>query len=320
MQTRLLGTTATSVIGFGTMSWPGCHFGTKGYAPTPEERASVREMVIAALDAGITLIDTAEGYGRGLAEELLGDVLAESGRRAEAVIVTKVGPTFETDPVNGRNCDLSEANIFQRCEASLRRLRTDTIDLYLAHWPDPITPIEETMAAAAKLKAQGKIREFGVSNFSAELMAEALKYGPLAANQLPYSLVDRDIDADRRPFCEKHDIGIMAYSPMGKGVLSGKYDATHLPPGDDYRHQRKHFAKENLPRHLAIAQRLRELAPTLNATPSQLALAWVLAQPGLTVALPGARSPEQIRANAAAGDIVLPEAILAELNALSLPL
>lgn len=302
MDKRFLGSLPVSVIGLGTMSWPGCRYGIGGYSPTATERDEVREMVIAALDSGITLFDTAEGYGRGLAEELLGETLEELGRRDEVVIVTKVGPIFEADQINGRNCDLSEASILRRCEASLRRLRTDCIDLYLAHWPDPATPIEATMGAAAKLKEQGKIREFGVSNFGVDLMTEALKYGPLAANQLPYSLVDRDIDADRRPFCEQHGIGIMAYSPMGKGVLSGKYDAHHLPPADDYRHQRKHFAKENLPAYLEIAAKLRELTPSVEATPAQLAIAWVLNQPGLTVALPGAKSPDQVRANAAAGN------------------
>lgn len=317
MQYRALGKSSlkTSVVGLGTMSWPGCLYGVANYQPTAEDRQGVREMVIAALDSGINLIDTAEGYGRGLAETLLGETLEELGRRSEALIVTKVGPLFAEEKTDGRSCDLSEASLFRRCEASLKRLRTDTIDLYLAHWPDSATPLEETMGAAAKLKAQGKIRAFGVSNFSVELMAEALKFGDLAANQLPYSLVDRDIDADGRPFCAEHEIGIMAYSPLGKGVLSGKYDAIHLPPPEDYRRQRKHFAAENLPRHFEIVQRLRESAVSLECSVSQLALAWTLAQSGLTVALPGAKNADQVRSNACAGMLRLPEPILRSLLA-----
>lgn len=268
----------------------------------------------AALENGINLIDTAEGYGCGLAEELVGQSLKAIGKRDEAVIVTKVGPVLE----EGKSgCDLSFGNIIKRCESSLKRLGTDYIDLYLAHWPDDTTPIAETMKAAGVLLEQGKIRGFGVSNFKTPLLREALQQGGVCANQLPYSLVDRSIDADNRPFCVENHVGIMAYSPLGKGVLSGKYDAQHLPPKDDYRHQRPHFAAENLGRNLALARRLGKLAASISCTPSQLALAWVLAQPGLTVILPGAKSPEQVRDNAVAGTLAIPPEILAELDALS---
>jgi aryl-alcohol dehydrogenase-like predicted oxidoreductase len=307
-----------SAIGLGTMSWPGTGFG-ESRLEAAAEFTPVRDMVGAAVDCGITFFDTAEGYGRGLAETQLGRALEELGVRDQSVIVSKVGPLFAEEKIGDRGCNLSKAHILARCEASLRRLRTDRIDLYLAHWPDPATPIEETMEAAEILRSQGKIRWFGVSNFSAALLEEALAHGPVTANQLPYSLVDRDIDADRRPFCLQNQIGIMAYSPLGKGILSGKYDATHLPPVDDYRHQRKHFAKENLDRHLAIAAKVRELAPLCNCTPAQLAMAWAIAQPGISVILPGAKSVEQVRANAAAADVTIPEEVLTTLNAVSAP-
>lgn len=306
-----------SAVALGTMSWPGCNYGyAKGIASAEDLDAATR-MVKAALEGGINFFDTAEGYGRGLAEEMLGIALERLKEREKALIVTKVGPLFETEQIDGRPVNLSRAHLFERCEQSLRRLRTDYLDLYLAHRPDDLTPIEETMAAAATLKEQGKIRWFGVSNFSAAQLGEALAHGPVIANQLPYSLVDRGIDADQRPFCEKNNVGIMAYSPIGKGVLSGKYDAEHLPPADDYRHQRKHFAAENLERHLAIAQHLRELAPAHNCTPAQLALAWTFSQPGITVALPGVKSPEQVISNAEAGDVVLSEEAKSILDRLS---
>ena len=319
MQYRNLGKSDlnVSVISLGTMSWPGCNYGDSGYSPTPEDFAATREMVRTAFDSGINLFDTAEGYGRGLAEEMLGRTLQELGCREKAVIVTKVGPLFGEEQTGGRTCNLSAKHIADRCALSLKRLRTDYIDLYLAHWPDPRTPIEETMEAVAKLKEEGKIRWFGVSNFSNDLLGAALRRGIVASNQLPYSLADRTIDADKRPFCVENQVGIMAYSPLGKGVLSGKYDAQHLPPAGDYRHTRKYFAKENFSRYFALAGRLRELASQISCTAAQLALAWVLAQPGITVALPGAKSPDQVRANAGASGLSVPESVLAELGALS---
>ena len=319
MQYRNLGKSDlnVSVISLGTMSWPGCNYGDSGYSPTPEDFAATREMVRTAFDSGINLFDTAEGYGRGLAEEMLGRTLQELGCREKAVIVTKVGPLFGEEQTGGRTCNLSAKHIADRCALSLKRLRTDYVDLYLAHWPDPRTPIEETMEAVAKLKEEGKIRWFGVSNFSNDLLGAALRRGIVASNQLPYSLADRTIDADKRPFCVGNHVGIMAYSPLGKGVLSGKYDAQHLPPAGDYRHTRKYFAKENFSRYFALAGRLRELASQISCTAAQLALAWVLAQPGITVALPGAKSPDQVRANAGASDLWVPESVLAELGALS---
>lgn len=299
------------------MSWPGCNYGDSGYTPSPADLAATRDMVKASLEAGINLFDTAEGYGLGLAEEILGRALEELGCRKEAIIVTKVGPLFGSEQVDGRTCDLSARHILARCELSLKRLRTDFIDLYLAHWPDPLTPVEETMGAIKTLQRQGKIRWFGVSNFSNELLDAALRHGEVVANQLPYSLADRSIDTDRRPFCLENHVGIIAYSPLGKGVLSGKYDAEHLPPANDYRHHKKYFAKENLPRFLALAEHLRELAPQFSGTPAQLALAWVLSRPGVRTVIPGAKSVDQIRANTAASDLSLPNRVIEKLTDLS---
>lgn len=319
MQYRQLGKSdlQASVVGLGTMSWPGCNYGDTGYVPSPADLVATRDMVKASLDAGINLFDTAEGYGLGLAEELLGRTLEELGCREKTIIVTKVGPLFGSEQAGGRTCNLTAKHILARCESSLKRLRTDHIDLYLAHWPDPQTPIEETMDAVTTLQAQGKVRWFGVSNFSNDLLGAALKHGEVVANELPYSLADRSIDADKRPFCLENHIGIIAYSPLGKGVLSGKYDAQHLPPANDYRHHKKYFATENLPRFLGLAQHLRDLAPQFSCTPAQLALAWVLARPGITVVLPGAKSPDQIYANTRASDVSLPSNVIDKLNELS---
>ena len=296
------------------MSWPYCRFGVTPPHGTIVDQKEIERVVASAINAGINLFDTAEGYGRGLAEALLGEALKALGKRKEVCVVTKVGPLFDDEIVNGRDTNLTAKHIFQRCEGSLKRLQTDHIDLYLAHRPDHATPIEETMAAMEELKRQGKIRHFGVSNFSAAELAAALKHGPVVANQLSYNLVGRGIDDEVRPYCVKENVGIMAYSPLGKGILSGKYDENHLPPDEDYRHTKSYFAKENLPKYFALGRRCRELAAQLNITVSQLALAWCLAQPGIAVVLPGSRNPEQALESAGAGDVVLSEAVLAELN------
>lgn len=316
--TRPLGHSGVRVspVALGTMSWPGCNYGQSGYVPSASELDETVQMTAAALDAGSTTFDTAEGYGLGLAETLLGRALEKLGRRNEAQIITKVGPLFGDERKGGRTCNLSAAHIIARCEKSLARLQTDRIDLYLAHWPDAETPIEETLRAATTLQEQGKIRAFGVSNFSNDQMSGALRHGNIAANQLPYSLVDREIEADKQPFCVEQHIAILAYSPLGKGVLSGKYRASHLPPDDDYRHQRKHFAAENLPRNFAIADKVRESAVLIGCSPSQLALAWLLVQPGVAMVLPGAKSSAQAAANAMAANVKIPGEILQQLEAL----
>jgi aryl-alcohol dehydrogenase-like predicted oxidoreductase len=187
----------------------------------------------------------------------------------------------------------------------------------MAHWPDAATPLDDTCEIMDRLRDEGKIRWFGVSNFDNSLIGEALKHVPVVVNQLPYSLIDRKIDADRRPFCLENNVGIVAYSPLGKGMLSGKYSADKLP--GDYRLQRPHFAKDNLSRHFKLATRIREIASDLGSTPTRVALAWVLVQPGLTATIPGAKTPEQIRDNAGGGALRLPEEAVAELNEASKP-
>lgn len=306
MKKRTLGKSGPLVtpIGLGTMSWPGCGFGSRVEEEISPQAAI--EMVQAAVEAGIGLIDTAEGYGRGLAETHLGIALRELGCRERVTIVTKTGPLFAEEQENGRGCNLSEKHLAQRTEAALKRLGVDTLDVLLAHWPDPETPIEETMGAVEKLKAAGKVRYFGVSNFSNELLAEALRYGEVICNQLPCSLADRSIEDGRRQFCLEQGVGIMAYSPIGKGVLSGKYDVTHLPPTDDYRYQRPHFG-ENLSRNLELAGTIRRIAAELEVEPVAVALAWTILLPGITVAVPGAKSPEQIRGHVLAMELAADE-------------
>ncbi len=290
-----------SAVGLGTMSWPGCRYGELSGSPVSAGAAT--RMIAAALEQGISLIDTAEGYGRGLAETHLGQAIRALDCADQLTIVTKTGPLFDNERTDGRSCDLSHGHLLERVDAALARLGVARIDVLLAHWPDARTPIEETMAAVDELRAAGKIQHFGVSNFSNDLLAAALRCGEVICNQLPCSLADRSIDDGRRQFCDENGVGIMAYSPIGKGVLSGKYEATKLPPDDDYRHQRPHF-RENLEQNLKLAARIRALARELDTEPVAVALAWTLLLPGISVAIPGAKSPEQIAGHGKAAALI----------------
>jgi len=313
MKYRKLGDLEVSVVAVGTMSWPYSAFAQEKPADAVVDREGVLKIVTRALDLGINLFDTAEGYGRGFSEELLGEALEQLGNRREVIVCTKTGRPGESV---SEQCDLTAANILRRCEMSLKRLRTDYIDLYLAHRPDPRTPIEETVSAFETLRRQGKIRQFGISEFSVVEMTEVLRFGTPAANQLGYSLVERRIDPETRPFCLEHGIGIMVYSPLAKGLLSGKYSRDVLPPPVDDRRQH-HFRPQTLDRFMAVADEVRIVSKEMGVTPSMVALAWCLAQPGISTVLPGAKTSEQIAEAAAACDLEISPAIIERLNTAS---
>jgi len=303
------------VIGLGTMSWPGCHFGEANSDAGVIEAKSPTAMVEKALTLGISLIDTAEGYGQGLAEIKLGEAILDLSCRDQLTIVTKTGPLFGDEKSGGRGCNLSRDHILKRVDGCLTRLQVETVDILLAHWPDAETPIEETMSAIQELKDAGKILHFGVSNFSNDLLAEALKHGPIVCNQLPCSLADRSIEDGRREFCRSHNVGIMAYSPIGKGILSGKYSSESLPPSGDYRHSRPHFS-DRLNTNLELARRVKALALEAGTSPVAVALAFTLSLPGITVAIPGAKSLEQLVDHAEAARLLDFPDVVAELDGL----
>jgi aryl-alcohol dehydrogenase-like predicted oxidoreductase len=317
MKYRKLGTSGlnVSVVGVGTMSWPYSAFAQEQPADAVVDREGVLAIVKNALALGINLFDTAEGYGRGFSEELLGEALEKLGRRQEVIVCTKVGrPGQSVSEV----CDLTAPDIRHRCEQSLKRLRTDYIDLYLAHRPDPRTPVEETVSAFETLRRQGKVRHFGISEFDPAQMTDVLKHGMPAANELAYSLVERRIDREIREFCVSRNIGIMVYSPLAKGLLSGKYSRDHLPPPVDDRRQH-HFKPETLDEFLRVAEGVGRISAELGVTPSVLALAWCLAQPGITTVLPGAQSAAQLSEAAAAADLEVPASVLQRLDSISIP-
>jgi len=200
------------------------------------------------------------------------------------------------------------------CEQSLRRLKTDYIDLYQIHWEDKTTPIEETMEAVDRLMQQGKVRAAGVSNFSAKLSDQAAACIPLTSNQLPYSMLRRDIEDETVPWCRKNEISILAYSPLQRGLLTGKIGPEYEFNKGDSRPGTPYFSKENITRVNAFLDKIKPIADDRSATLGQIVIAWTIAQPGITVALLGARNRKQVEENIKAMDIILSENELMEIN------
>lgn len=278
---------------------------------------SEAEMVKAihkAIDSGITFFDTAPIYGLGHSEEVLGRTLG--AKRKNVIIATKVGLVWRKDKTFAKFTDSSPANINREIDISLKRLNTDYIDLYQIHWPDPNTPIEDTLFAMEKLKQSGKIRCIGCCNFSLELLKESLKYGEIKTLQVPYSLIERKVEQDLLPFCKEYGIGVLAYSPLARGLLTGKYDRNIEFGPDDHRSRSEdeYFHGEAFLKNLEIVERVKVIAKRLNKTPAQIALRWLLKNPCVTAAIFGAKNAAQVEENVAALDFVLPEGDIEFLN------
>ncbi len=269
-----------------------------------------------AVDNGMTTIDTAAVYGFGLSEELVGK--AVKSKRSKVQILTKFGMIwdgkkgkfyFATKDNDGNDIDIynysSRERVITDCEASLKRLGTDYIDLYQIHWPDATTPVSETMEALEILIQKGKIRAGAVSNYPVNLMKEAVKTLPIASNQVPYSMVNRGIEKDIIPFCIENNIGILAYSPLQRGLLTGKIKKGHNFGKGDSRPDTIYYREPNLSRIISFTDDLRAIAEERNVTLSQLVLKWTIQQPGITCALAGARNSAQVLDNIKAAEFTL---------------
>jgi aryl-alcohol dehydrogenase-like predicted oxidoreductase len=303
----------TSAIGFGT--WPiGGTFVKEGYGGVDDREAIAA--IRRAVDLGITCFDTAPAYGLGRAEEILAEALGP--RRKDVVVVTKCGIPFVPEERRfGRNATYD--HIIESAEESLRRLRTDYLDLLLIHWPDEGTPAEETMRALNELHRSGKARYIGVSNFSPEQMADCLRHGPLHAEQVGYNLFDRRREGETFAFCREHGIGIMAYGPLAHGLLTGQFSEETTFGEQDWRAGGKAFGlpifeRENLIRNVRVVEQLKGFAAERGYTVAQLALAWVLRRPEVSVALVGARTAAEIEAALPAAEWRLDEADLATIE------
>jgi aryl-alcohol dehydrogenase-like predicted oxidoreductase len=265
-----------------------------------------------ALDVGMTFIDTAPVYGLGRSEEVVGKAI--EGRRDQAAIATKVGLVWDE---NGKvsNC-LKRDSIFREVEDSLKRLNTDVIDLLQAHWPDPNTPIQESHGAMVELYAQGKIRAIGVSNYNVAQMKECLMIGPLHSLQPPYSMLNRKIESDILPFCLSNNIAVLAYSPLQQGLLTGKITEGYVYREGDQRLNNPWFRGEKLAAVQAFLDKLRPYAQRHGVSLSQLVINWTVHQPGVTVAIVGARTPSQVDENAGGAGWRLSDQELEEIRAL----
>jgi aryl-alcohol dehydrogenase-like predicted oxidoreductase len=314
VESRTFGESAlrVSVIGLGT--WP---IGGARYGPS-DDRDAVHT-IAAALDAGVTCFDTAPSYGDGHAEELLGRALG--ARRREAVVVTKGGLVWnEQSQVLGR--DSRPDTLAGHIAASLKRLATDYVDLYLVHWPDPNVPFDDVMAALEGFVRTGKARFVGVSNFTGVQLracAPVLRGARLAANQISVSLFDQRWARDVFPACTELGIGVMAYGPLAHGLLTGTLTRGTVFDDSNWRKSGMLFGQAlltpgNVERNLDVVDRLSAVASRCGVTLPQLAIAWVLSRPPVTVALVGARTPKEIADAAGASRVRLSEAVLREIE------
>jgi aryl-alcohol dehydrogenase-like predicted oxidoreductase len=269
--------------------------------------------VRAALDAGVTFFDTAQAYGFGESEALLAEGLGDHIHRDDVVVATKGGLRQVGGAVQR---DSSPEFLREGVEKSLTYLGVETIDLYQVHWPDHETPFEETGAALKQLKDEGKIRHVGVSNFSPAEMDELSQTIEVETDQPPYNLFNRAVEADVLPYCREHDIGALTYGPLSHGLLSGSFEPAKLDD-DDWRRGHEPFAGEALERNMEAVERLTEFAEQRGHTLPQLAVAWVLAQPGVHVAIAGARRGAHVEGIAPAAEIHLSEDELAQIDELT---
>ena len=302
MRTRRLGSTDLdlSVIGFGTWALGGT--GWK-YSWGPQDDDLSVAAIRRAADLGINWIDTAAVYGLGHSEEVVGRAL--QGMRERPFIATKCGRF--ANPDGTLTSRIKRESIRREAEESLKRLGVEAIDLYQLHWPLPDQDIEEAWQTMANLKAEGKARHIGVSNFSVRQMERILPIHPIASLQPPYSLLRRGIESDILPFCGARGIGVIVYSPLQKGLLSGRITRERVAslPGGDHRRNDPMFDGPVLESVLRFVEELRPIAEGRHRTLPQLALAWILRRPEITAAIAGCRSPEQAAELAAAGDWML---------------
>jgi aryl-alcohol dehydrogenase-like predicted oxidoreductase len=281
------------------------------------ERKDAINAIRVSYSLGVTSIDTAPIYGQGTSEEIVGEAI-KGFPRDRFQILTKYGMrwdlkkgdfSFSSKNNNGENIDIykyaGKESIIKECEDSLKRLGTDYIDLYQIHWPDSTTPIAESMEAVSRLIEQGKVRYAGVCNYNAAQLAEAKKYISVASDQVPYSMVKRSIESELIPYCLENNKSILAYSPLERGLLTGKIRPGHAFAPGDHRKEVSFFKEENLRRTDAFLELLKPLAAEKHLTLGQLVILWTLQQPGITIALVGARNAEQAIENAKAIDSTL---------------
>lgn len=312
MEYRKLGNSdlEVSAITFGAWAAGGWMWGST-------DRNEAIEAIKASYEVGVTSIDTAPIYGQGVSEEIVGEAI-KGFSRDKVQILTKFGMRWDlakgdfamnSYKNNGDAIDVykyaGKESIIYECEQSLKRLGTDYIDLYQIHWPDSTTPIDETFEAVSKLIEQGKVRHAGVCNYNAAQMAEAEKTLNLVSNQIPFSMVNRGIEKETVPYCIKNNKSILAYSPLERGLLTGKIHSDYTFKDGDHRANLAHFQPEFVAKTNILLDKIKPIAEKHNASLGQLVLRWTIERPGITIALAGARNAEQAVQNAEAINIKL---------------
>ena len=291
MQTRRLGNSDMNITPLGIGAWA---MGGSGwqFAWGPQDDDESIRAIHRALDEGINWIDTAAVYGLGHSEEVVARAL--SGRSNRPYVFTKCERRWDENRQIFKS--LKAESIRYECEQSLRRLQCDAIDLYQIHWPEPDEEIEEGWTTMAELQREGKVRWIGVSNFTAAHMERARKIAPITSLQPPYSILSPEIEASHLPYCAEHNIGVIVYSPMKSGLLSGRMTKERVAamPDDDFRKRTVHFQDPLLSRNLELVEAMREIGAKHGRTPGEVAIAWTLRRPEVTAAIVGLRSPEQV--------------------------
>lgn len=312
MQYRKLGHSdlEVSAITFGAWAAGGWMWGST-------DRNEAIDAIKASYEVGVTSIDTAPIYGQGVSEEIVGEAI-KGYSRDKVQILTKFGMrwdlakgdfSFNSFKNDGEAIDIykyaGKESIIHECEQSLKRLGTDYIDLYQIHWPDSTTPIDETFEAVSRLIEQGKVRFTGVCNYNAAQMAEAEKTLQLVSNQIPFSMVNRGIEEETVPYCIQNSKSILAYSPLERGLLTGKITSDYKFKEGDHRAGHTHFQPDFIEKTNQLLDKIKPIAEQHNASLGQLVLRWTIERPGITIALAGARNAEQAVQNAKAIDIHL---------------
>lgn len=301
MRTRTLGNTdlQLTVIGFGSWAIGG---GDWKFGWGPQDEREAIDAIHAAVDQGINWIDTAAVYGGGKSEQLVGQALRQLSPDRRPIVATKCGRVMR-DPETIDKV-LKRDSVIAECEASLERLGIDCIDLYQLHWPEPDEDIEEGWSALVELKRQGKVRHIGVSNHHVTQMQRLQAIHPIASLQPPYSLIRREVETEILAYCAQQQIGVVVYSPMYKGLLTGAFTPQRLAalPESDHRKRDPDFQPPQVDAHLALVEALRPIAERRGRSLAELAIAWVLRRPEVTAAIVGSRRPDQVAQTVAAAD------------------
>jgi aryl-alcohol dehydrogenase-like predicted oxidoreductase len=312
METRRLGNTDMDItpIGFGSWAIGG---GNWEFAWGPQDEREAIEAIERAVDLGMNWIDTAAVYGLGHSEELVGRAIR--GMRRKPYVFTKCSMIWDDDRRIHRS--LKADSVRRECEASLRRLGVDVIDLYQIHWPNPDDEIEEGWEALARLREEGKVRYIGVSNFDVDQMRRARLIAPISSLQPPYSLLRRDVEDEILLYCREHDIGVIVYSPMASGLLTGTMTRERIAgfPPDDWRRRSPDYREPRLSHNLEMVDALAGIGARHGRSAGEVAIAWTLRHPAVTGAIVGGRNGRQVEGIIGAGDFRLSEREIREIEA-----